>query len=49
MIIALVLTLSLLGSALIVAIIFRILDAMRYFGLIYVLTRENLIDFDKFS
>jgi len=45
-----------------VAVIFRLLDAMRIFDLIYVLTpnsaatktmsvisRENLIDFDKFA
>ena len=55
-------TLPLVRPALMVAIIFRMLDAMRIFDLIYVLTpnssatktisvlsRENLIDFDKFA
>jgi trehalose/maltose transport system permease protein len=55
-------TLPLVKPALMVAIIFRMLDAMRIFDLIYVLTpnssstktisvlsRENLIDFDKFA
>jgi len=56
------LTLPLVRPALMVAVIFRLLDAMRIFDLIYVLTpnssatktmsvisRENLIDFDKFA
>ncbi|WP_404406685.1 carbohydrate ABC transporter permease [Pelagibacterium halotolerans] len=55
-------TLPLVRPALMVAIIFRLLDAMRIFDLIYVLTpnssatetmsivsRENLIEFDKFA
>ena len=55
-------TLPLVKPALMVAVIFRMLDAMRIFDLIYVLTpnssstktisvlsRENLIDFDKFA
>lgn len=55
-------TLPLLKPALLVAIIFRMLDALRIFDLIYVLTpgstatktmsvisRENMIDFDKFA
>ena len=55
-------TLPLVKPALMVAIIFRLLDALRIFDLIYVLTpnssstktmsiisRENLIDFDKFA
>ena len=55
-------TLPLVRPALMVAVIFRLLDAMRIFDLIYVLTpnsaqtktmsvisRENLIDFDKFA
>jgi trehalose/maltose transport system permease protein len=55
-------TLPLVRPALMVAIIFRLLDALRIFDLIYVLTpnsaatktmsvisRENLIDFDKFA
>lgn len=55
-------TLPLIRPALMVAIIFRTLDALRIFDLIYVLTpnsaatktmsivsRENLIDFDKFA
>ena len=55
-------TLPLVRPALMVAVIFRILDALRIFDLIYVLTpnsratktmsiisRENLIDFDKFA
>lgn len=55
-------TLPLIRPALMVAVIFRLLDAMRIFDLIYVLTpnsaqtktmsvisRENLIDFDKFA
>lgn len=55
-------TLPLIRPALMVAIIFRMLDALRIFDLIYVLTpnssstktmsiisRENLIDFDKFA
>ena len=56
------LTLPLVRPALMVAVIFRLLDALRIFDLIYVLTpnsaatktmsvisRENLIDFDKFA
>ena len=55
-------TLPLVKPALMVAIIFRMLDALRIFDLIYVLTpntsstktmsiisRENMIDFDKFA
>lgn len=55
-------TLPLVKPALMVAIIFRMLDALRIFDLIYVLTpnssatktmsvisRENLIEFDKFA
>jgi trehalose/maltose transport system permease protein len=55
-------TLPLVRPALMVAVIFRMLDAMRIFDLIYILTpnssstktisilsRENLIDFDKFA
>ena len=55
-------TLPLIRPALMVAIIFRMLDALRIFDLIYVLTpnsaatktmsvisRENMIDFDKFA
>jgi trehalose/maltose transport system permease protein len=55
-------TLPLVKPALMVAVIFRMLDALRIFDLIYVLTpnsaatktmsvisRENLIDFDKFA
>jgi trehalose/maltose transport system permease protein len=55
-------TLPLVRPALMVAIIFRTLDALRIFDLVYVLTpnskatktmsvisRENLIDFDKFA
>ena len=55
-------TLPLVRPALMVAVIFRVLDALRIFDLIYVLTpnsaqtktmsvisRENLIDFDKFA
>lgn len=55
-------TLPLVRPALLVAIIFRTLDALRIFDLVYVLTpnskatktmsvisRENLIDFDKFA
>jgi trehalose/maltose transport system permease protein len=55
-------TLPLVRPALMVAVIFRMLDAMRVFDLIYILTpnssstktisvlsRENLIDFDKFA
>ena len=55
-------TLPLIRPALMVAVIFRMLDALRVFDLIYVLTpnspatktmsvisRENLIDFDKFA
>ena len=55
-------TLPLVRPALMVAVIFRMLDALRVFDLIYVLTpnskatktmsvisRENLIDFDKFA
>ena len=55
-------TLPLVRPALMVAVIFRLLDALRIFDLIYVLTpnsaatktmsvisRENLIDFDKFA
>jgi trehalose/maltose transport system permease protein len=55
-------TLPLIRPALMVAIIFRSLDALRIFDLVYVLTpnsratktmsvisRENLIDFDKFA
>ncbi|MFT4015054.1 MAG: sugar ABC transporter permease [Paracoccus sp. (in: a-proteobacteria)] len=55
-------TLPLVRPALMVAVIFRILDALRIFDLIYVLTpnssatktmsvisRENMIDFDKFG
>jgi trehalose/maltose transport system permease protein len=55
-------TLPLVKPALMVAVIFRVLDALRIFDLIYVLTpnssatktmsvisRENLIDFDKFA
>ena len=55
-------TLPLIRPALMVAVIFRMLDALRIFDLIYVLTpnsaatktmsvisRENLIDFDKFA
>lgn len=55
-------TLPLLRPALMVAIIFRMLDALRIFDLVYVLTpnssatktmsvisRENLIEFDKFA
>jgi trehalose/maltose transport system permease protein len=55
-------TLPLIRPALMVAVIFRMLDALRLFDLIYVLTpnskatktmsvisRENLIDFDKFA
>ena len=56
------LTLPLIRPALMVAVIFRMLDALRIFDLIYVLTpnmkstktmsiisKENLIDFDKFA
>ncbi len=56
------LTLPLVRPALMVAVIFRMLDALRIFDLIYVLTpnssstktmsiisRENMIDFDKFA
>ena len=55
-------TLPLIRPALAVAIIFRMLDALRIFDLVYVLTpnskatktmsvisRENMIDFDKFA
>jgi len=55
-------TLPLIRPALMVAVIFRMLDALRVFDLIYVLTpnsaatktmsvisRENMIDFDKFA
>ena len=55
-------TLPLIKPALMVAIIFRMLDALRIFDLVYVLTpnsaatktmsvisRENMIDFDKFA
>ena len=55
-------TLPLIRPAIMVAVIFRILDALRIFDLIYVLTpnssatetmsvvsRENLIEFDKFA
>ena len=55
-------TLPLIRPALMVAVIFRSLDALRIFDLVYVLTpnsratktmsvisRENLIDFDKFA
>ena len=55
-------TLPLIRPALMVAIIFRMLDALRIFDLVYVLTpnssatktmsvisRENMIDFDKFA
>ena len=55
-------TLPLVRPAVMVAVIFRLLDAMRIFDLIYVLTpnssatktmsvisRENMIDFDKFA
>ncbi len=55
-------TLPLVKPALMVAVIFRMLDAMRVFDLIYILTpnssstktisvlsRENLIEFDKFA
>lgn len=55
-------TLPLIRPAVMVAVIFRLLDAMRIFDLIYVLTpnskatktmsiisRENLIEFDKFA
>jgi len=55
-------TLPLIKPALMVAVIFRMLDALRIFDLIYVLTpnssatktmsvisRENMIDFDKFA
>ncbi|QDY71215.1 carbohydrate ABC transporter permease [Qingshengfaniella alkalisoli] len=55
-------TLPLVKPALMVAVIFRMLDALRIFDLVYVLTpnsaatktmsvisRENLIDFDKFA
>lgn len=55
-------TLPLVRPALMVAVIFRTLDALRIFDLVYVLTpnskatktmsvisRENLIDFDKFA
>ncbi len=55
-------TLPLIRPALMVAVIFRMLDALRIFDLIYVLTpnsastktmsvisRENLIEFDKFA
>ena len=55
-------TLPLVRPALMVAVIFRLLDALRIFDLVYVLTpnsaqtktmsvisRENLIDFDKFA
>lgn len=55
-------TLPLIRPALMVAIIFRLLDALRIFDLVYVLTpnssatktmsvisRENMIDFDKFA
>jgi len=55
-------TLPLVRPALMVAVIFRMLDALRIFDLIYVLTpnskatktmsiisRENLIEFDKFA
>jgi trehalose/maltose transport system permease protein len=55
-------TLPLIKPAVMVAVIFRLLDAMRIFDLIYVLTpnsaqtktmsvisRENLIEFDKFA
>ena len=55
-------TLPLIRPALAVAVIFRLLDALRIFDLVYVLTpnssatktmsvisRENLIDFDKFA
>ena len=55
-------TLPLIRPALMVAVIFRMLDALRIFDLVYVLTpnsaatktmsvisRENMIDFDKFA
>ena len=55
-------TLPLIRPALMVAVIFRMLDALRLFDLVYVLTpnssatktmsilsRENMIDFDKFA
>jgi trehalose/maltose transport system permease protein len=55
-------TLPLIRPAIMVAVIFRLLDALRIFDLIYVLTpnssrtktmsvisRENLIEFDKFA
>ncbi|MGL4310882.1 MAG: carbohydrate ABC transporter permease [Paracoccaceae bacterium] len=55
-------TLPLVRPALMVAVIFRMLDALRIFDLVYVLTpnsaatktmsvisRENMIDFDKFA
>lgn len=55
-------TLPLIKPALMVAVIFRLLDALRIFDLVYVLTpnssatktmsvisRENMIDFDKFA
>lgn len=55
-------TLPLIRPALMVAVIFRIMDALRVFDLVYVLTpnsaatktmsvisRENMIDFDKFA
>ena len=55
-------TLPLIKPALMVAVIFRMLDALRIFDLVYVLTpnstatktmsvisRENMIDFDKFA
>ena len=55
-------TLPLIRPALMVAVIFRMLDALRVFDLVYVLTpnsaatktmsvisRENMIDFDKFA
>lgn len=55
-------TLPLIRPALMVAVIFRVMDALRIFDLVYVLTpnsaatktmsvisRENMIDFDKFA
>lgn len=55
-------TLPLIRPALMVAVIFRLMDALRVFDLVYVLTpnsaatktmsvisRENMIDFDKFA
>ncbi len=55
-------TLPLIRPALMVAVIFRVMDALRVFDLVYVLTpnsaatktmsvisRENMIDFDKFA